>query len=243
MSVLLEVIAVTVEDAVAAARGGANRLELVANLAVGGVTPSIETVRTVKRAVSVPVFVMIRPRGGDFVYSEAEVSEMVQQAREVANAGADGIVVGALSDDGRVDMETIRRVAKAADLPVTFHRAFDALPHFSMPAALRELAGLTVVERILTSGGYPNAFDGRHVLAELVREGHKAERSANHHGASISIMPGGGVTLNNAVQIVADTGVREIHVGTAVRRPSTADGIVDTELVRELKRRLELGST
>lgn len=272
--VKLEVIAMSVEDAVAAERGGADQLELIADLAVGGVTPSVDVVRGVKAAVDIPVYVIVRPRGGDFVYSEAEVETMVRQAAEVAEAGADAIVVGALLANGGVDYATVTRVAEAGGLPVTFHKAFDELPPAAMPDVLDRLAEIAGMQRILTSGGHPDVWAGRHVLAQLAA--HEASRGQRVSGAEggiegniggvsegdyggdsegdygghpdsdsvrphrLAIMPGGGVTLDNAAQLVAETGVPEIHVGTAVRHPSTPAGVVDEGLVRELRRRLDL---
>lgn len=229
MHITLEVIAVTVDDAIAAERGGADRLELVDELALGGTTPKFEVIRDVKRAVSIPVFVMIRPRGGDFVYSQFEAETMVRQAKEARDVGADGIVVGALRANGTIDFDTVTRVAETAGLPVTFHKAFDRLSPTAMVGGMQQLDGTPFVERILTSGGHADAFAGRHVIADLVGR------------TGLSLMPGGGVTLHNAARLVADTGVHEIHVGTAARQPHLPTAPVNEGLVRELKEAIRPG--
>ncbi|MGI6083494.1 MAG: copper homeostasis protein CutC [Limnochordia bacterium] len=223
MRIILEVIAVTVEDALAAERGGADRLELIANFLEGGTTPSPGVIRSVKRAVSIPVNVMLRPHGGGFVYSPLEVDAMIYDAALVRRAGADGIVVGALCSDGTIDTETITRIVDAARLPATFHRAFDMLPEATMPGAVRTLAELPWIERVLTSGGRESAYEGRKKIAELVRQ------------QTLSIMPGKGVGHKNIKDLVLETGVREVHVGTAVRHFNKPTSPVCEEKVRRLK--------
>lgn len=230
MKLTLEVIAVTVADAVAAAVGGADRLELVANLGEGGTTPSPGVIHAVRQAVDIPIYVMIRPRGGGFVYSPREMEAMVVDARAAKEMGADGIVLGALRPDGGIDMPVVAQILEAARLPATFHRAFDHTP--DLLAALRELASLPHIERVLTSGGCPDAHAGRAVLAALVRE-----------GGPVEVMPGGGVTLENAREILTQTGARALHVGTAVREPQTATGPVKAERVRQLRTLLDMVET
>lgn len=225
--VTLEVIAVTVDDAIAAERGGADRLELVDALALGGTTPKFEVIRDVKRAVSIPVYVMIRPRGGDFVYSQFEAETMVRQAKEARDVGADGIVVGALRANGTIDIDTVTKVVAAAGLPVTFHKAFDALPPAEIRRALTQLAEIPLIERILTSGGHADAFAGRHAIADMAGR------------TGLSIIPGGGVTLHNVAQLVAETGVQEIHVGTAARQPHAPTAPVKQEFVRQFAQLLD----
>lgn len=242
MNIQLEVIALSVEDALAAERGGADRIELVAELDVGGTTPAPDVVREMCGAVSIPVYAMIRPRGGDAVYTPDEIAVMLDAAEMVREAGADGIVVGASRPDGFIDVDVLGRIVEAAALPVTFHKAFDAVPAHLMPAALDELEALPGLERVLTSGGAANVMQGRPALKELVEHD------------TLSIMPGGGVTAANARQLVADTGVREIHVGGAARfslqaatasKPAAIDidvpiykRPVNEDAVRQLKRLL-----
>lgn len=223
LSITLEVIAVTVDDAIAAERGGADRIELIANFLEGGTTATPGIIRSVKKAVSIPVYAMIRPHGGGFVYSELEVEAMVEDARLAREAGADGIVVGMLRPDGSLDMEALQRVIEAARLPVTFHRAFDTLPEDRMLAVLDQLKEIEGIERILTSGGKPNPYEGRDVLTRLVQHG------------GLSIMAGGGIVPDGLAELVQTTGIKEVHVGTAAREPNEATAPVSEANVRRIR--------
>src|SRR5579885_2022229 len=123
---LLEISVESAERAAAAERGGADRLELCANLAVGGLTPPAELMRAVRRRVALPIYAMVRPRGGDFVYSEDEFARIKRDLLLVRECGMDGVVLGVLRKDGRVDLDRTGDLAQMAKpLPVTFHRAFD----------------------------------------------------------------------------------------------------------------------
>jgi copper homeostasis protein len=198
--VLLEVVVESVTAARAAERSGASRLELCVDLAHGGTTPSSSLTREVVAAVSLPVFVMIRPRAGEFVYSTNELDIMARQLDEAMACGAAGLVLGVLRPDRRVDVSrTGALVARAAGLPVTFHRAFDETPNLESALAGVIEAG---VSRVLTSGGAATALDGAPRLATLVREG----------GDRIVVVAGGGVREHNVRAIVRATGVREVHM-------------------------------
>jgi copper homeostasis protein len=223
LSITLEVIAVTIEDAVAAERGGADRLELIANFLEGGTTPSPGVIHSVKRAVSIPVNVMIRPHGSGFVYSELEIEAMVEDAVLARRAGADGVVVGTLRPDGTIDVDALARILEASGLSATFHRAFDTLSPEDMPAALDELAKVPLVKRVLTSGGHPSAYEGRKVITGLVGRNR------------VSVMPGKGVGSDNLPELVAQTGVREVHVGTAAREHHSPTSPVSEGHVRRLR--------
>ncbi len=199
MSVLVEGCVEGLADAQAAARGGADRLELCANLAVGGTTPSVEVVRTVKGRVFIPVFAMARPRGGSFVYTSAETQQTLDDIESVIAAGADGVVVGALTSDNEIDVATLRSlVARAGGVPVTFHRAFDET---SDPARTLETLIDAGVQRVLTAGGKGTALEGAARLESLVEQA----------GDRIAILAGGKVRGNNARELIARTGVRELH--------------------------------
>jgi copper homeostasis protein len=226
MRITLEVIALTVDDALAAEAGGADRLELVCALTEGGLTPSCGTIEAICRAVRIPAFVMIRPRGGGFVYAPTEVDVMVRDAAVARELGASGVVVGALTPEGGVATGTVKRVLSACGLPATFHRAFELLP--DKRAALGELAELTGVERVLTSGGSGDPLSGAALLRELVAR-----------GGPVEVMVGAGVTLENAAAVVRATGARAIHTGTAVREPQNPLAPVSAERVRRLRRILD----
>jgi copper homeostasis protein len=197
--ILVEAAVESLESALAAERGGADRLELCANLEVGGTTPSAELIATVVERTSLPVFVLVRPRVGDFVYSGDEITVT---ARDIALAGSmeiAGIVTGALAPDRSIEVEHTRiLVEAAAGLPVTFHRAFDVVAN--PPNALEQLIDLGV-SRILTSGGAATALEGAHAIAALVKQ------SRNRIGT----VAGGGVREHNVRDLIARTGVREIH--------------------------------
>jgi copper homeostasis protein len=184
MTVLVEACVDSVASALAAERGGAGRLELCDNLFDGGTTPSAGMISGVKAAVRIPVFVIVRPRGGGFVYSDDEISIMRVDIEAARMLGADGVVIGALTRDARVDAEQLHAlVAAAADLPMTFHRAFDFVRDQSQ--ALETLIQHNV-SRVLTSGGAPTALGGVGAIASLAR------RAANQ----IEVMAGGGVRGN-----------------------------------------------
>lgn len=198
----------TIESAAAAARGGAHRLELCANLVEGGTTPSAGTIALACARLSVAVHVMIRPRGGDFCYTPLEFEAMQHDIADAKRLGAAGIVLGILAPDGTIDVERTRILAEAArPLLVTFHRAFDVT---SDPfEALRALVALGV-DRVLTSGQRPSVPEGLPLITELVRRA----------GGRIGILPGGGITAANVAEIVRASGVREVHVHAARAFPS-----------------------
>ncbi|MGB2899502.1 MAG: copper homeostasis protein CutC [Candidatus Acidiferrum sp.] len=198
---LLEISVETLEAALAAQRGGADRIELCGNLSIGGVTPSIEVMRTVREQLHIPIFAIIRPRGGNFVYSGGEAAQIKRSIGEAKQAGMDGVVAGVLTSDGSVDMERTRElVALARPLPLTFHRAFDDCR--DLRRALEEVIP-TGASRILTSGGAKSAPEGAAILAELIAAA----------GNRITIVPGAGISASNIAMVVRETGAREFHSG------------------------------
>ena len=200
MSHFIEACCPDMESVRRAVQAGAGRIELCEDLAVGGITPSEALIRSaLAEAGPVPVNVLIRPRGGDFVYTPAEVEQMVQSVRACKGAGANGVVVGALKSDGSVDIDTVSRlVREAGPLDITFHRAFDEST--DLKRALEDIIGLGI-RRVLTSGGCPTAYQGRFVLRDLVLQS----------AGRISIMPGCGVRSSNIEEIASVTGAREFH--------------------------------
>jgi copper homeostasis protein len=199
MRPLLESVVDTVAAARAAEHAGAARLELCVGLADGGVTPPGGLITAVLERVSIPVFVMIRPRAGDFVYSDAEMAEALHGVAMARRRGAHGIVLGVLCRDGRVDVDRTRRlVARGGGLPATFHRAFDAVP--DQEAALED-AIAAGASRVLTSGGAATALEGAGRLAALARQAH----------GRITVLAGGSVRSHNVRALLARSGVREVH--------------------------------
>ncbi|MFT3789556.1 MAG: copper homeostasis protein CutC [Rudaea sp.] len=204
---LLEIAAASIASALAAQEGGADRIELCANLHEGGTTPSHGTLVESRRRLRIPIHVLVRPRGGDFLYDEAEIHAMIGDIEDCARSGADGVVIGALDADGNVDVALCRRlVAAAGKLDVTFHRAFDAAR--DPGAALEDIIALGCA-RVLTSGAAASVVLGAEAIAGYVRK-------AN---GRIAIMAGGGVNADNVRGLVARTGVAECHSSAgAVRR-------------------------
>jgi copper homeostasis protein len=199
--VLVEISVESLERAVAAERGGASRIELCGSLDIGGVTPDVELMRAVRGRVAVPIFAMVRPRGGHFVYSAAEFEEMKRSIEVARAAGMDGVVLGVLCGDRSVDVRRTEELVRlAAPLPVTFHRAFDESA--DLFEGLEEVVA-TGAARLLTSGGAGTAPEAVGRIAELVRRA----------GGRVIILPGSGITAENAAEIAAATGAREIHAG------------------------------
>lgn len=199
MKISVEAAVESLDDALAAVEGGADRLELCADLGVGGLTPAPALVSSVLERVDVPVFVMIRPRGGSFVYSPAELDLMQRDIESMRELGVDGIVVGVLDARGAVDSRRMAPlVAATSGLPVTFHRAFDRAR--DLGDALESLIDLRI-ERVLTSGGAPDALAGADVLSDLVAQA----------GDALVVMAGGGIREHNVREIVEVSGVHEVH--------------------------------
>jgi copper homeostasis protein len=194
-----EVCVETLEAARAAEGGGANRIELCADLAVGGVTPASDLITATVAAVAIPVHVLIRPRDGDFVYSEAEFELMKSQINEAKRAGAAGIAVGVLLPDLRVDVARSRELVELArPMRTTFHRAFDETPNLA--AALEDVIA-TGADCLLTSGGEANVLAGSESIARVCR-------LANDR---LEVMAGGGLRLENLAEVVRKTGVAFLH--------------------------------
>lgn len=196
---LFEVCLDSVDSARAAEAGGAHRVELCSALLDGGLTPSLGMLRVARRRLRIGIMAMVRPRGGDFCYSAAELEVMKEDLAMAKAEGADGVVLGLLRPDGTVDADrTAELVALARPLPVTFHRAFDMTR--DPFEALETLIALGV-DRVLTSGQEPTVLEGVPLLRELVA------RAAGR----IVVMPGGPVSPRNVAAIVRDTGARELH--------------------------------
>jgi len=206
--VIVEICVDSIESAIAADRGGADRIELCSSLIEGGVTPSAGLIATVLGKVSLGVFVMIRPRAGDFLYTPDEFKAMERDILMAKQLGADGVVFGILNKDGSVDSTRVKRLVEVArPLKVTFHRAFDVSRELSK--SLDELMGAGV-DRVLTSRGEQTAELGKARIAELKRQA----------GDRIALMAGSGINEHNASQLIAATGIREIHASLRTAVPS-----------------------
>jgi copper homeostasis protein len=197
--ILVEAAVETVDSALAAEHAGADRVELCANLDEGGTTPGQALIASVAERSKLRVFVMVRPRAGGFVYSDDDFAVMVRDIELIGAMSIAGIVTGVLTSEAQVDVERTRILIHAAGgLPVTFHRAIDST--VSIAAALED-AIAAGVSSVLTSGGAATALEGTDVIAALVNQARKR----------ISIVAGGGIREHNAREVIARTGVREVH--------------------------------
>ena len=200
MPLLIEACVDTTQSAIAAQNGGADRVELCDNLADGGTTPSHGVIGMVVEHLTIPVFPIIRARGGSFVYGPDEIEVMRRDVKHARWLGAHGVVIGALTSDGAVDEHAVGVFQDAAkDIPLTFHRAFDVCRD---PMAALETLMRLGVQRVLTSGQRASAWEGRALIAQLHREA----------AGRIVVMAGGGIDETNADGIVRETGVTELHV-------------------------------
>jgi copper homeostasis protein len=204
---LLEISVESAEAALAAERGGADRIELCSNLSTGGLTPSAELMSAVRGQLRIPIFAMIRPRPGDFVYSAAEFAAMKNDIGSAKKFRMNGVVLGILDSDHHVDVaRTQELVELARPLPTTFHRAFDASA--DLRQALEDVIQ-TGAARILTSGGAAGAPEGAAMLAELVAAAQ----------SRIVIVPGAGINASNIARVAQQTCAREFHSGLSTALP------------------------
>lgn len=200
MAIFLEVCVNSVASALEAERGGADRVELCENMADGGCTPSTGTIMYAKQHMTIPVFVMIRPRSGDFCYSDDEFSVMKEDIRMAKELTADGVVFGILKRDGRIDQNRMHELTVLArPMGVTCHRAFDLTR--DPFEALEDLISLGI-DRVLTSGQSEHALKGAPLIHKLVL----------HAKGRVIVMPGGGIKEHNLSRVLTETGANEVHL-------------------------------
>ncbi len=217
----IEICCGSIQSAANAKAAGATRIELCQNLNEGGTTPSYATIRQCVENLHLDVFVLVRPRPGNFTYNDLEIKNMLEDVRICKELGVAGIVVGFLRKDGSIDTALTRRfVEAAAPIPVTFHRAFDRCSNWQQ--SLEEVIACGC-RRILTSGCQPTAMEGKETLKNIIRQA----------GDRITILAGSGVRPDNVCELIEYTGALEVH-GSCKKR--TADGYdeTDTASVREL---------
>jgi len=206
---LLEIASNSVASALAAQHGGADRIELFDNLAEGGTTPSFGSIALARERLTIPLFVLIRARPGDFLYSADEAQIMLRDIENCRQLGCDGVVIGALDADGGIDIELCRQLVRAAGpMQVTFHRAFDAAR--DLPQALEQVIALGC-QRVLSSGGQASAEAGAAMLATLVAQA----------GGRIGVMAGAGLNAGNIASVASRSGCPELHASAKATRLST----------------------
>jgi copper homeostasis protein len=216
---LLEIACFNLESAVIAQRAGADRIEFCSDYSVGGVTPSFEEIAVARKQISIPLFVMIHLRIGEYVYTHSEIEEMKEAILFCKASGIDGVVFGILDADGNVDTEKCKElVALASPMKTTFHRAFDVVKN---PTDAIEDIIACGFSRILTSGQKPSALAGADLISSLIR---KAKDR-------IIILPGGGIRSSNISEIKEKTGAKEFHSAAL----NTETMIADENEIRKLK--------
>jgi copper homeostasis protein len=204
----LEIIGFNIESCVAAQKAGANRIELCASPGEGGVTPSYAFIKTAREKLHIDLYVMIRPREGDFLFSNEEFDMMKTDVSICKELGCDGIVTGILTSDGKVDKERCKQLIELAyPLEATFHRAFDRVA--DPFEALEDIIGLGF-ERILTSGLKPKVMEAIETLTALIKQS----------GDRIIIMPGSGITSANIIELAEKTGAKELHSSASILKES-----------------------
>ena len=205
--ILIEACCGSAQDAIEAARGGADRVELNAALFLGGLTPSAGSLRVLRRASGIPVMAMLRPREGGFCYTDAEFATMLDDGELLLSCGADALVFGCLTPEGEIDEPRVRAlVALCGGRPAVFHRAIDVVPDWRRALDTLIRCGVT---RVLTSGQAKSALLGAETIAQMVR----------FADGAIEILPGAGITQENAAQLLAMTGCTQIHLSR--RREAT----------------------
>ncbi len=215
--ILLEICAPSYPSALAAQEGGADRIELCTALPLGGLTPAFASIHLSRKRLDIPICVLIRPREGDFVYRPAEEELMLEDIRKCRKLGVAGVVTGALTPDFMPDTGMLARFVKAAgSMEVVFHRAFDYVR--DPGEAMEQLISLGIC-RLLTSGQQTTAWEGRECIAALIRQSF----------GRITIMPGSGIRAANVVNLMRDTGARQVHLSATEYYKSpmnTADTMV-----------------
>lgn len=199
MNPLLEICAGSLNSALAAQEGGAHRVELCDNLREGGTTPSLGQIQIARKLLNITLHVLVRPRGGDFLYSDLEYEIIKEDIVQCKKIGVDGVVVGFLRPDGCVDYQRLVEVVELSrPMSVTFHRAFDMAKD---PIEALNVLKASGVDRILTSGQQNSAINGATLIRDLIAKA----------GDELIIMPGGGITVENINQVMRMTGALEYH--------------------------------
>ncbi|WP_411843878.1 copper homeostasis protein CutC [Salinicoccus sp. HZC-1] len=223
---LLEIIAANMEDVIDINRMEIDRIELCGEMDQDGLTPDRNLIRCALQESEIPVNVMIRPHDDSFTYTIDEINQMTEDIEYVKNTGANGIVIGAITKDNVVDTVALERLIESAgDLEITFHKAFDEIA--DQADALKTLGRYPQVRTVLTSGGPGSSADNIGQLRILVRLGNEL---------NLTVMPGGGINLENANKVSGTAGPHAIHLGTGVRKDGTFNSRISEDKIDQLRR-------
>lgn len=222
---LLEVIAANLEDVTDINRMDVDRIELCGEMDKDGLTPDRHLIRDAVRESDIPINVMVRPHDDSFTYTENEIDRMIGDIEYVKDVGANGIVIGAVTEENVVDIIALNRLIKAAgNMEITFHKAFDEIE--DQMEALKTLSEYPEINTVLTSGGQGSSSDNIGQLKTLVSSGKEL---------GITIMPGGGINLRNVEDMIGSTTSSDLHFGTGIRADGTFDSRVSEDKVRQLR--------
>lgn len=218
---MLEIIAMTKDDAIDIEKGGADRIELVSALTEGGLTPSYAIIEAVIQSVNIPVNVMVRHHAKSFVYSEDEINLMIRDIEIIKKLGANGVVFGCLNSHHQIATSQLERILESCQgLEVTFHKAIDET---DVLESVKILSQYPQVTNILTAGGKNPIIENVALLKQMIQ-----------HSKHVNILLGGGLTLENVAQIKEETHAKDFHFGTAVRTGSSPFGEIDIDKIRHL---------
>lgn len=220
---MLEIIATCIDDAIKIEACGGQRIELVSGLTEGGLTPSYALVKNVVERVKIPVNVMIRPHAKSFTYTKEDVEIMREDIEIVKELKANGIVIGMIDEDGKIDEKNLEKLLKAAQgLDITFHRAIEETK--DLVESVKVLTKYPQIKRVLTSGGKGKPIDNLSTICKMIEAGK----------GRIEIMVGGGMTKENLTPVIKKTGTREVHFGTAVRINNSPFCDISCEKLKEI---------
>lgn len=226
---LIEVIGLSLTDVIQASEGGADRIELCEGMVEDGLTPSFGLIKTAVEAASIPINVMVRPHNKSFVYHENDLKQMLEDVRMIRELGANGIVIGALTEEGNIDMDVVEKLLQeAGDLHVTFHRAFDFAQ--DQEEALETILQYEQITTILTSGGGSSAFDYEKQLAKLI------ERTKDTH---LEIMPGSGLRVEGLKTFHEKVQSTALHFGTGVRIDCNYDQAISASQIERIRQAIK----
>lgn len=221
----LEIIATSLQDAIAAEQAGADRLELCSALTEGGLTPSLGLIESVVEGVSIPIHVIVRPHSRTFNYDEADMQVMLADIHHIRQTKAAGIVIGVLDEKNRVDTDNLKRLLDVSgDLNVTFHRAFDEIEN--QLEAIDIIGDFPQIQRILTSGGQAPAPESKEQIRRLV------DKTKN---TSVTILAGNGMSPEGLSEFIEATGVTEVHFGSAVRNHQSFQYTIKPDVIESIK--------